>query len=396
MTHLALSKKRYSFLELTILRERLQYFMEKLHYGENKPILIIKTPNFNIELKNACIPFSTCEKLYKIGQDSTFGKGDQTFLDKNIRSSKEFTNIQLDDNFFETVTNQIASMITKMGAGKLNKIYLHKLIIYGPDDFFSEHIDSCHTIGQNMSCVIELPSKWSNFGKKGLRIDTTDIYFDDSSKNAHIIIFDHDIPHEIYPITKGFRLSLTFDSVVDQTENKHFDPVNIVDTIKSLGVKKFGFFAMHRYLDGKNESQKLKGLDSILSNGFKPYVKTINRINLACGNMSDWYLDVVYDAMNQGPECGTMMLECDNKYNICEEDFSTPTVYEKPDNKYFRESDEIWHNVFKDEYKLGNIFVLYTKPKPTIKTITPEEDIYLGNESFDGKIIENAFIVFEF
>src|SRR3990167_7493501 len=261
------------------------------------------------------------EKLYKKGTQSLVGKGTETVLDKTIRSSKEFVDIReqsslradrvsvikWDDAFVTEVKQKVEEMLGKMNAGKLVSIKPHKLLIYGKGDFFSEHIDSLHTKGQTMSCVVNLDSSWEG-SDYGLIVDGTGYIPRDTEDDNYIVVFDHDLKHSVPKVKKGFRVSVTFDLVVETNEEKKDLKKMLkkdISLLKSKGVKRFGFFASHTYF----RKQQLKGTDKILVGLLESLKLDVKEECLKTDDRCWWYLERVWEYKNSGPECGHLLHE---------------------------------------------------------------------------------------
>jgi len=327
-------------------------------------------------------------------KESYVGKGDKTVLDKDARSSRESTDFKLDDDFDKYIAEKVKTGLAELNAGELLIMSPHKIIIYGPGDFFSEHMDSCHTPGQNMSCVVELVSEYETEDDTGgLIVNGKDVMEGHDLEKPSLCVFYHDLPHRVPKIELGYRVSITFDLVVEPPK---FD-INFkedLDKMKELGVTRFGFFASHRYL-GNN--QPLKGTDDKIVKGVTPYTRSVRRIVMGCyenGWMHEKLNDLMSDAArgllwdvndneeDEGDE-GNGKDEVQNQYSK----LSFPKEFEK---RY----EQGRYDMIKDEYRYGDVFVCWT-PWSDNQTHTSNEEIRLGNEGFYGEICENTFILFE-
>lgn len=352
---------------------------------------IDKKLNFNCEIKD-----HDCKVLYANGTDSKVGKGSKTVLDQKIRKSKEYSSdIDWDEGFLDMVKKCVETALDNMNAGMLVSLTPHKLLIYGEGDFFTPHMDSVHTTGQNMTCVVELSTNWSGAG-----LEINGIQLGCSSKMAKLFVFDHDLPHQIIPIEEGYRVSVTFDLVVDPIYPSEKAGIeNTFKKMKSLGVKRFGFFATQRYL----ENQPLKGADARVVDVFSPYVTSCTLENLCTDDGTSWYLKNIWTVMNMGQECGVLMSEIEDSDDSESEDEnhgenyfppSPPTKLNPPETWKPTSNNSILSRTIREEYVLGDIFVLWSPHIPR-HTMSGGEGIHLGNEGFSGDVHENLFVIME-
>jgi hypothetical protein len=336
--------------------------------------------------------------LHRLGTDSKVGKGSETVLDKKVRSSKEYTGdgVYWDQQFSLLVKDHVTKLLAKMNAGELVAIKPYKIVVYGKGDFFSEHMDSTHTPGQTMTAVVEL---CTDFEDGELMVDGKDM--SGSGEQVKLMVFDHDLKHNVEEVTNGYRISITYDLVVDSVtpvpsvEEKVMS--SVVDRLKALGVKRCGFFCTQRYF----EDQKLKGADARVVEAFKPLVSKIEEHDLSTDDCRNWYHPNVWNAKNSGPECGSLMYEVesytdDEEYPEEEtyhgEDYDAPS---KPTTKSF---PGVWSpstdnsEVFREEYCLGDVFVMWSPHTPK-HSMKGNDEIHLGNEGFYGDVHENRFVV---
>lgn len=85
----------------------------------------------------------------------------------------------------------------------------YKLNVYGKGGFFKSHVDSPTEPGMIGTVVVALPSEHEG-GE--LIVDKKEISFSSKSKESLIqyAAFFSDLPHEIKPVTSGFRITITF------------------------------------------------------------------------------------------------------------------------------------------------------------------------------------------
>lgn len=351
--------------------------------------------SINIRGKEHVIPSTLsdelCEFLYKNGTKSKVGVGSETVLDRSIRRSKEYTTVVWGNDFMEYVTESVTRHIEGNG-DELVKITPYKLIIYQADDFFKKHVDNVHTPGQNMTCVVELVSDYEG---KGLEIDGK--FFNFKEKHNKLIVFDHDNPHRVHKIEDGYKVSITFDLQVKTSNTSAVSVDKTIEKLKSLGVKKFGFFANHKYWG----EQTIKGYDAAMCKAFKPHVKLLQKISVVQSNFG-W---IRYELWNVIGDTG-MYNEVDDNYGNefdyegayydSDEEFKS-TIAKNPkieDLKEWSPDTSFNGQCFHDDYKLGNVFVLASEAVERL-IYKGKEDMYTGNQGFDGEIYDSEFILME-
>jgi hypothetical protein len=398
------------------------------------------------------------EKIYKNGIQSKVGKNSETLLDESIRKSKEYTDIIINPKYLDFLKSHIQTILSIMKAGTLINIKPHKFIIYGQGDYFNEHMDSVHIVGQNMSCVVSFKSHWNSDG-----FEVNGVKYK-SSNNSELFMFYNDVHHKVHKINSGYRCTITFDLIVEPYTYVPMIMSNTISTfisnLKNIGVNRFGFFTCHTYFG----NQKLKGYDAKVANIFQEYsdnnpyndVITYTKLNLTTNDNIKWYDDRVYRIFKMSPGFGSLLHEieeecencgceeCECETDECETDECETDECEtdecetdeceickcekcgcrkcecgkdecensenvehsykhlkKSTNMEFPKSRtdliEMTPNFIciKDEYRLGDVLVLTSYTKPK-HIYRPNEEVHLGNEGFFDNIYENMFILFTY
>lgn len=363
------------------------------HVYESSSVCSVSVPVF------ANLSDDACKILYALGDDSPVGKGKETVIDKKVRSSKELTGttIKWSSEFLNYCASKVDVMVQKMNAGTLKELKPHKIIIYGPGDFFAEHMDSTHTPGQNMTAVVELATSWDtdDLGGEEWGLRVGDKKFRTEEDEINLFVFDHDIPHEVNRISAGYRVSITFDLIVDPLVNEKIVLSDMVEKIKKLGAKRFGFFGTHRYMG----DQALKGVDIRLVELLKPFAKRIERLNLSTDDTRNWYHPKVWELKNSAPGVSELMYEVDDYSE--EEDVYHGNDYEAPSglpkSKFpseWKPADDELTELINPKYCLNDVFCLWTPYKPR-HSMMANDEIHLGNEGFYGDIHDCTFLLFE-
>lgn len=390
-----------------IPRKRIAYSTEKSVYPRHFPVVSFKVDSKEYTLNNIQVPPEVFNQVYPLLTQSKVGKGAFTVLDEKVRRSREIpfsdSSTRLDEFFQVYMTTQVRKMLLDMNAGTLTSLTPHKIVFYDQGDFFSEHMDSIHTPGQNMSCVVELceshPSDSNKTNKSCLIIDGKVI--DNFPDSCSITVFYRDIPHRVEKTDKH-RVSITFDLVVEKDPVINEKVQIMIEDLIMNGVKRIGFFTEHRYI----KDEPFRGGDHTLFSSLEPFIKKHERIPLQTADRSLFFLPIVWNAMNMGPECGVLLRdkeydeEEDPEEDLKKNDRSVIHNYKKktyiPGSVFTPEKPSYdCERVFRREFCLGDVFVIETEnANPRIVKESDGED-YLGNEGFYETVQENLFVLIE-
>ncbi|KAI9708275.1 MAG: hypothetical protein M1828_003011 [Chrysothrix sp. TS-e1954] len=234
-------------------------------------------------------------KLVEDCQPATFGKNGQDVLDESYRKA-----LKLDTDCFSTTFEPyscgITNVITRMLLGNSNhdlstrrnvRTELYKLNIYsGPSSKFKSHVDTPRSDQQFGSLVVCLPSAHKG-GELAVRHKGREIIFDWGGSKSCIqwAAFYSDCEHEVWEVTQGHRVTLTYNlylehgqpqSLLDVQQISLYQPVKaILDTPNFM--QKGGLLGVeceHAYPQN-DESQtqllpsRLKGADMAIYEVFK-------------------------------------------------------------------------------------------------------------------------------
>jgi hypothetical protein len=391
----ALTSNNFHFAELDgMFRQKRDAEKVLLNYNPyNQEVMTVSLREEKLTIKSTSIRADICKRLYESGKESLVGKGKETVLDRDVRRSRELASseIEFGQDFFAHLIDGVRRCVEKMGAGNLVRLTPHKLIIYGKDDFFSEHMDAVHTPGQTMTAVVIFQTE-----HEGGSLEVSGANF---KAGPSVVVFYGDQPHQVHPVTNGYRVVLTFDLEIDplrpqeaidgETAFKPESVSQVVDRLKRMKVKRFGFFATQRYL----EDQQLKGDDARTVEHFRPFIDDeVERLDLMTKDCRNWYDPSVWEFKNSGPDSGRCLIDYYSDEENEPEDYSKPQVPAKneaiPDS--WCPGDE--RHVFRDEFCLGDVFQLWSPHLPRLSQYGDTE-IHLGNEGFFGEVHQNLFIV---
>ncbi|KAJ2926708.1 hypothetical protein H1R20_g10382, partial [Candolleomyces eurysporus] len=184
------------------------------------------------------------QKLVEACQQATFGRGGQDVLDESYRKAWKLDVTQFSTQFdlarsgiMETVHDQLLHY--EKNTLKLEP-QLYKLNIYGPGSFFKPHVDTPQSEKLFASLVVVLPTTHNGgnllLGKDGslFNFDSSKLVFHPETKAPQIAFaaFYSDIEHEVLPVEDGYRITLTYNLHLADTDLPI--PKALSDTLASL------------------------------------------------------------------------------------------------------------------------------------------------------------------
>lgn len=156
------------------------------------------------------------QHLHGLSQPSRFGHRERTLLDETVRHSGE---IDADD--VELAPNALAwsqlllQVSDALGSGPL-EAWVHKLLIYGPGQFFKPHQDTEKREGMVGTLVLVWPSAHIGGGLRVQHTDQSATFASQHMQSEEVrwCAFYADCRHEVLPVEEGWRVALTYDLVV--------------------------------------------------------------------------------------------------------------------------------------------------------------------------------------
>lgn len=170
------------------------------------------------------VPFpitaNNAKSLIAVAEKAPFGKGSKTVTDTSVRSVWEIdaSKIKFKNKAWTKKISSIIEVVKEDLGIEEHKVKasLYKLLIYEEGDFFLSHIDSEKEKGMFGTLVVGLPSAHTG-GELVVRFDgrETSVSFEKAANNYEIpyVAFYADCEHELKPVTKGYRVCLTYNLV---------------------------------------------------------------------------------------------------------------------------------------------------------------------------------------
>lgn len=211
---------------------------------------------------------------------SPFGKGEETLVDTSVRKCWELNTTEFDikapgwANYMKKI---IADVGKALGvADKVSSIRAdpYKLLIYEKDAFFLSHQDSPKADGMFATLVVCLPTEHEggeivlNHRGKSMQFKTSTT----SMAGFSYAAWYSDVFHEIKPITSGHRLVLTYNLILEGTDNVPSAPSSESSALRNVlkfwepraedeGPYLLLYKLSHMYTDSSLSFQSMKGSD---------------------------------------------------------------------------------------------------------------------------------------
>lgn len=233
-------------------------------------------------------------KLLDISNQAKFGLREQTLLDKNIRDTQEIPadklRIKQNENIFATMLDEARISLGLSDNAKLIP-HLHNMLIYGQDQFFKSHQDSEKLDDMVATLVLVLPSPHIGGDLVINHHDEQHSFVSEQliSNKIKTIVFYADCQHEVKKIKQGYRVALTYNLVLEPTQDQIEEPVNLeLETAlqdyfyakenSSETLIKLVYFLDHSYSEHGLKWNILKGNDHKNALAFKAAAKNLDLI----------------------------------------------------------------------------------------------------------------------
>ncbi len=151
--------------------------------------------------------------LHTISSPAPFGKGEKTLLDARVRNTGEIAaeavTLQWAGDALATLQAQAASALGLEGL----QARLHKLLIYGPGQFFKPHQDTEKHPGMVGTLVLVWPSAHIGGELQVCKGEAMQPFVSQQlqAQTLRWCAFYADCRHEVKPVQEGWRVVLSFD-----------------------------------------------------------------------------------------------------------------------------------------------------------------------------------------
>ena len=159
-------------------------------------------------------------ELFSRGRLSPFGKGTETLRDESVRNSREFDpgEISLGGGGWERTMEELKDDAAQgLGCPRDRlEAEFYKLLVYAPGGFFLPHRDTEKSEGMVGTLVASLPVAGGSRGgeiavRHGAKETSLDMSGSGDPSEIAWAAFYADCPHEVRPVTEGYRIALVFN-----------------------------------------------------------------------------------------------------------------------------------------------------------------------------------------
>ena len=166
---------------------------------------------------------SQAQALCRVARPARYGYKEKTLLDRRIRDTWEVPRklVTIDqESWQETLTPVLASIAEELGiaSGSQLNAELHALLVYEPGQFFQPHQDSEKTDDMIGTLVVTLPSKCKG-GALVVKHQGKTTTYSATGKHLSFVAFYADCLHELKPVEKGYRISLTYNLSLSERQD---------------------------------------------------------------------------------------------------------------------------------------------------------------------------------
>jgi hypothetical protein len=163
-------------------------------------------------------------KLIKLGSPASFGQGEATITDPQVRDTweipKDLVRVEWDEAALATVLDDIREGLGLPWQCEVD-IDFHSMLVYEKGQFFVAHQDSEKDDAMVGTLVVTLPSAYTGGALLIGHDEEWKAYH--GSKAAHsLVAFYADLRHEVLPVKAGYRITVTYNLLVrGDTSGQH-------------------------------------------------------------------------------------------------------------------------------------------------------------------------------
>jgi hypothetical protein len=162
------------------------------------------------------LPPAVAQTLHAASTPARHGRRDKTLLDKRVRDTGELQAGLLALRWADGACDALQAEVASALGLQQVQLRLHKLLVYGPGQFFKPHQDTEKHPGMVATLVLVWPSPHIG-GDLVVRHGSEQAHFASQRLNADAIrwfAFYADCRHEVLPVAEGWRVVLGFDLVL--------------------------------------------------------------------------------------------------------------------------------------------------------------------------------------
>ena len=179
------------------------------------------------------VPQQQAKTLIKLCERAPYGRGRETLVDTRVRNVWQLapSNLHLAGKAWARTLDRILATVTEgLGCGSAKvRAELYKLLVYDRGSFFKRHRDTEKADGMFGTLLIVLPSAHAGgdlIVRHADREVTIDLSGTDVSELA-FAAFYADCEHEVLPVTKGHRVCLVYNLMLERKPAKRKQPARL-------------------------------------------------------------------------------------------------------------------------------------------------------------------------
>lgn len=172
------------------------------------------------------VPQQQAKALAKLCERAPYGRGRETLVDTRVRKVWQLapSKLRLGGKAWPCTLDRILATVTEgLGCGSANvRAELYKLLVYDRGSFFKPHRDTEKADGMFGTLLIVLPSAHAGGNlvvRHAGREASIDLSGADVSELAYAAFYA-DCEHEVLPVTKGYRVCLVYNLMLEQKPSK--------------------------------------------------------------------------------------------------------------------------------------------------------------------------------
>ena len=158
------------------------------------------------------------KQLRLLARPARYGKGEDTLVDLRVRDTWEVprSRVKIDKRrWAATLRPILGSVRNDLGLPETSSLTaeLHSMLVYEPGQFFAAHQDSEKSDQMIGTLIVVLPSR-SEGGEIVVEHQGLSVTYTGSASSLTFVAFYADTRHEVLPVTRGYRVALTYNLIL--------------------------------------------------------------------------------------------------------------------------------------------------------------------------------------
>jgi len=155
------------------------------------------------------------KRMIASARPARFGRGEQTLTDLSVRDTWEITpdRVTLTGLDWDAILTEVRDELGLPARARL-RVEPHALLVYGKGQFFLPHQDSEKDDAMIGTLVVSLPSAHVG-GELVIQHNDETVAYQASATEMTVAAFYADCRHEVRPVRTGYRVTFTFNLLLD-------------------------------------------------------------------------------------------------------------------------------------------------------------------------------------